>query len=336
MSTIGPFSTPALTACLLALGAILVPLPSVAQALPAGCEVKELATVPLQFTRNMLPIAEASLNGTPIPALLDLGAQHATPINKKTLERLGINVRSSETNYPGVFVMHALIDQFSLGPTEHKNSWFPVEDLKSDVIGAKIGANYLLRTDLEIALEAGYLKYFKPTGCYRAKLAYWDQKAASVATRNDPRRRDLRPWFKVRINGKDVDTVLSTANEHSYLDQFTAARMGLTPESPGATREDPVTGWNERRQPVWSVPVASMTIGDLDVKDFSLRLMNLDLSGEMLVLGTDFLRRHRVYIAMSQNRIYFTPVDAAPVPQRPPTTLYTEAAPADSGRDQAP
>lgn len=49
------------------------------------------------------------------------------------------------------------------------------------------------------------------------------------------------------------------------------------------------------------------------MKDFSLRLVNMERSGEMLVLGTDFLKRHRIYVAMSQNRIYFSPVaQAAP------------------------
>lgn len=277
--------------------------------------MKELGTVPLSFTGNMLPVVEAKLNGESLLALLDTGEQHATMLNKKILDRRGINIRSVETNHPGVFIMHSLIDHFTLGPTEHTNAWFPVEDLPSDVIGAKIGATYLFRTDLEIALEAGYIKYFKPTGCYRAKLAYWDQNAVSVATRNDPRRRDLRPWFKVRINGNDINAVLSTASEHSYVDLFTAKRMGLTPESPGATSEEPVKSWYDRQQSVWSVPVPQMAIGDLEVKDFKLRLMNMDLSGEMLVLGTDFLRRYRVYIAMSQNRLYLSPVEVPSAPK---------------------
>lgn len=306
------------------LGACFLPSLASAQSPGAGCEMNELKTLPLEFSGDGLPIVEASINGTATSALLDLGQSHATSLNKKTLERLGVNVRSLDTNFPGVFVMSALIDHFAIGAVEYKKSWFTVEDFPNEVIGARIGANQLLSTDLELALEHGYIKYFKPAGCFRAKLAYWDPKAVSVPTERDQRKRDLRPWFKVRINGKDILAVLSTATEYSYLDQLTAQRMGLTPESPGATREDPVTGWRERRHPVWTVPVPDMSIGELKVSGFEVRLMDLDLSGEVLVLGADFLRSHRVYIAMSQNRIYFTPVKATPRPKRPPSTLYTQ------------
>ena len=299
----------------------LAPVPGTAQSQPAACQMNALATLPLEFTRNRLPVVDASINGTITPALLDIGESYATSLNKKTLDRLDINVRSLETNYPGIYVMSSLIDQFSVGPIHYKTTWFTVEDFANDTIGARIGANQLLRNDLEIALSEGYIKYFKPTGCYRAKLAYWDPHAVSVSADNDRRRRDLRPWFTVSINGKDIKAVLSTATEHSYLDRFTAQRMGLTPESPGAIREDPVIGWREKQQPVWTVPVPQMSIGDLAVEGFKVRLMNLDLSGEVLVLGVDFLRRHRVYIAMSQNRIYFTPVSATPVPGSEPSAL---------------
>lgn len=310
----------AISISLFTLTAGLTPLAALAQTLPAGCAMNELAMVPLIFTTNGVPLVEATLNGSKIPALLDLGQQHATAISKKTLDQLGVPIRSTETNYPGVFVMNSLIDHFALGPNEHKKSWFPVEDIPYDFIGAKIGANYLLRTDLELNFEDRYIKYFKPTGCYRAKLAYWDANAVSVPARHDSRRRDLRPWFKVRINGKDISATLSTADEHTYMDLFTAQRMGLSTEAPGAVREEPVVGWYDRSQSVWTVPVAEMMVGDLKVTDFKVRLMNMDLTGEAIFLGADFLRRHRVYIAMSQNRIYFTPITSAPVPPQPAPT----------------
>jgi predicted aspartyl protease len=297
----------------LAFVSAMLPVTAMAQSLPAGCYIGELGTLPLTFTANMLPLVEASINGNTVPAVLDIGLQYATSLDKTTLEKLGIHVRSSDSNYAGVQVMNSLIDRFAVGTIEWKRSWFVVEELPGDVIGAKIGANYLLRNDLEIALDDGYLKYFKPSGCRKASLAYWDQQAPSVPIDVDPLKKDLRPWFKVRINGKDISAVLSTASEHSYIDLYTAQRMGLTPQSPGAARKDSVISWYNRSQPVWSVPVPQMSIGDLEIKDFSLHLVNLDLSGEVMLLGADFLRRHRVYIAMSQRRIYFSPVNAKPV-----------------------
>jgi len=36
--------------------------------------------------------------------------------------------------------------------------------------------------------------------------------------------------------------------------------------------------------------------------------MDLPHSGEILVLGADFLHRHHVYIARAQNKIYFSAI----------------------------
>lgn len=289
-----------------------------AQSLPAGCDIGELATVPLTIRDDTLPIAETRINGHAVPSLLDTGLQFATSLDKKTLEGLGVTIRSSESTYAGIDVMTALMDHVALGPTEYKKNWFVVNKLEREGVGAKIGANFLFRTDVEIALADRYLKFFKPSGCFRAHLAYWDATTPSVPFTVHPQKKDMRPWFKVRINGKDISAVISTSSPHSYMDLFTAQRMGLSTESAGAKRLGSVEGWYGRSQEVWRVPVPEMSIGELKLKDFNMRLFNLDLSGETLILGTDFLRQHRVYVAMSQNRIYFSPLDAKPVPGETP------------------
>ena len=165
----------------------------------------------------------------------------------------------------------------------------------------------VLQTDLEIALDAGYLKSFKPNGCFRTHLAYWDPQAVAVPLFQDPWKRDPRLVFGVRINGKVLGALLSTATPHSYLPRVTAERLGLTPGSPGATREDPLPG-HAPDNPVWKVPVPELSIGSLQVNGVDLRLMDLPYSGDLLVLGADFLHRYRVYIATSQKQVYFSAV----------------------------
>jgi predicted aspartyl protease len=285
-----------------------LPIAAAAQPLPAGCDRGELATLPLTLSESGVPIVEARINGQPVPAELDSGQQQATHLDRQTVERLGIKVQTADTNYARVQIQNALIDRLAVGPMEVAKGWFHVDELQR--VGVRVGANLLFRHDVEIALAAGYLRFFKPSGCYRAHLAYWEPKAAAVPFQKDQQRRDLRPWFKVRINGKDIDAVISTLDQHSYIDLYTARRMGLDPDAPGAAEERSVKSWYDRVQRVWRVPVPQMSIGGMQVNDFNLRLFNMDRSGEMLVLGLDFLKRHRVYVAMSQNRIYFTPVEA--------------------------
>lgn len=51
----------------LLLAALMSSSPALAQSLPAGCEMGELATVPLTFTDDLRPVMKASLNGSPFP-----------------------------------------------------------------------------------------------------------------------------------------------------------------------------------------------------------------------------------------------------------------------------
>lgn len=304
---------------------------AMAQSPAAGCTMRELATEQLTFTEDLRPLVDASINGNAVSAVLNTGAAQRTILNKKMLDRLGIKVNQvTSTRYRdykdsrGNVVptdqievrdaLTALVQDYATGPVQGKNLWFVVEDFIDDKFGARIGAESLLQNDVELALDAGYVKYFKPDGCFREHLAYWDSKAVSVPTNVDVWKRDPRPIFKITINGKDAMALLSTATPHSYLPASAAGNFGLAPTSAGALREEPIPGHGQDK-PVWNVPLAEMSVGGLQVKDFTLRLMDLPYSGELVILGADFLHRHRVYIAMSQGQIYFSPIEN-PTPKR--------------------
>ncbi|MEW7847950.1 retropepsin-like aspartic protease [Massilia aurea] len=296
-----------------------------AQTLPAGCEMNEQQTVPLTFTDDMRPLVDASINGNLVSAMLNIGSGQHTVLNKKMLDRFGIKVRhvtssvfrkegegESSNNITSNLVfregLSAFVDDFSSGVVKGKAASFPVEDFIDDAFGARIGAGSLLQADLEIALDEGFVKHFKPRGCNTAHLAYWDPAAISVPIIVDVWKRDPRPLLRIQINGKDVWALLSTATPYSYLPLVAGSHLGLTPASPGAAREQPVPGHGQD-QPVWRIPVQQMAIGGMEIKDFDMRLVELGYSGEIAILGADFLQRHRVYIAMGQRRAYFSAVE---------------------------
>ncbi len=281
--------------------------------------MREQAHFPITYTEDLRPVGAATVNGASVPVMLSTGAAESIVFNKKTMDRLGIAVRSStasmsasdDRNPRGVDIVqnidHASIRDLAIGPVKKKSGSYRVEDFVDDTFGMRVGAGVLLQTDLEIALDAGFLKSFKPDGCFRAHLAYWDPQAVVVPAMLDPWQRDLRILFSVGIGDKKVWALLSTGTPHSYLPQAAAARLGLTPNSPGATREGPLPG-HAADQPVWKLPLPTVSIGTLEVKDFELRLVDLPHEGEIMVLGADFLQRHRVYVAISQSQLYFSPI----------------------------
>lgn len=310
---------PASILCSIVCAGFMLSNAAFAQSSTASCERGEQASFPLTFTDDMRPVGEAVLNGTAVPVMISTGAAESAVLNKKALDRLGIRVSSStssmfpsdERNPTGVHLVrnisYALLENFSFGSTRKKDALYPVEDFMDDTFGMRVGAGSLLQTDLEIALDAGYIKSFRPKACFREHLAYWDPQAVAVPATADLWKRDPRVVFAVRIGDKAVPALLSTATPHSYLPKGTAEWLGLTSGSPGATREEPLPGHGPD-QAVWKVPVSTMSIGALEVKDIDLRLMDLPHSGDILVLGADFLHRHRVYIAMSQMQVYFSPI----------------------------
>jgi len=288
-------------------------------AVPSGCSMNEQWTLPLTYTEDMRPVAQAQINGKPVSVMLTTGDAKSIVFNKKVLDQLGVPMRQStgfmadedERNPHGVDIVETVtlgkVDSFSFGVYKNKNAEYFVEDFMDDTYGVRIGANTLLKTDIEIALDAGHLKAFRPDGCMREHMAYWDPKAVAVPTMSDPFNRDRRFVFMVRINGTNVRALLSTGTPQTYVPLATAARLGLTPRSAGATREDPLPGHGADK-PVWKVPVPQLSVGALDVKDMDVRLVDLPHAGDFLILGTDFLHRYRVYMAKSQNLVYFSPI----------------------------
>lgn len=298
----------------------LIPQMAAANSLPAGCEMRVLANIPLSVQDDLRPIGEARINGHTVSAMLSTGAGESLVLNKKVLQQLGIAVRSTSSKLDAedhrnphkwvdmyVDISHASINELSIGELEKQSGSYQVEDFMDDTYGVRVGAGMLLANDLEIALDAGYLKMFSPNGCAQGHLAYWDPEAVSVLAVGDPWKRDTRLVFTALVGGKPILAMLSTATPHSYLPKAAAVRLGLTPDTPGATREAPLPGDNPDK-PVWKVPMPPMSIGALEVKNLDLRLMDLAREAEILVLGADFLHRHRVYISRGQRLIYFSPV----------------------------
>ena len=103
-----------------------------------------------------------------------------------------------------------------------------------------------------------------------------------------------------------------------------AASFGVTPKSAGANRAGCTLGVGRKPVDYWSAPFESVAIGNEVIRSPTLRFGNLfreaapfdDLP--QMVLGVDFLLAHRVYVAQSQRKLYFTytggrvfPADAA-------------------------
>lgn len=277
-------------------------------ALPARaeCDLGTAVTTPIVFADTYrLPVVIGTLNKHPFRFKLN-SSDSATTLNRAALDKLGVAVRSTATNYVGVDVLTAMTDKVTVGAVARGGEFIVLDD-KSNLYDGKVGATMLLRSDLELAFADGYIKQNNPSGCIRTFLASWDPKATVVTFTADHQHGDLRPWFWVTVNGTKVKSTIATDYAYSMIDAHTAARLGLTHDMPGAEEDGQAKGWYDKLHKVSKVP-AQVAIGDGPAKKATLRIFDMELSGEIMVLGADFLRANRVLISMSQRKLYITPL----------------------------
>ncbi len=65
-------------------------------------------------------------------------------------------------------------------------------------------------------------------------------------------------------------------------------------------------GIGSRTVKTWIAPFQSFKIGDEEVRNTKLRIGELGLPYTDMLIGADFFLSHRIYVASSQNKLYFT------------------------------
>jgi len=116
----------------------------------------------------------------------------------------------------------------------------------------------------------------------------------------------------------------------SMLTLDAAKRAGIGPDSPGVEAGGRVRGIGRKVANTWIARFASFKIGDEEVDNARLRFGELNLLQDDLLIGADFFLSHRIYVATSQSRLYFT-YNGGPVfdltAQTAPDTPATSIAP---------
>ena len=86
-----------------------------------------------------------------------------------------------------------------------------------------------------------------------------------------------------------------------------AKRAGVTPESAGVVAAGTAYGgWGTRLVKTWIAPFPSFRIGEEEIRNTHLRIGALNLGDTDMLVGADFFLSHRVYVANSQAKLYFT------------------------------
>jgi len=316
----------------IALLALVLAVETYAQA-DRKCELRQIAQWPLRED-HYRPVIDATINGQQVGVLIDTGAGTSL-IERSAARKLGLRTMSVR----GVRVFgvggetqaeEASIDEFKIGDAIYRNFVTLVagEHESPGGIALLLGYDFLSQMDVELDLPQKMMRLFEPKGCERAFLGYWSSQAVAL-----PIESAKKLFVTVRINGKPLTAQLDSGTSLSSLSLEGALQVGVTTQTAGVVSGGCATGLGRVRVDKWIAPFESFAIGEEMIRGPKIRFGDLwqharseetgsgiarrlaDLPD--MLIGSDFLRAHRVYIAHSQGKLYFSYVGGTVFPASP-------------------
>ena len=287
----------------------------------AKCKLARIAEWSLRANSH-LPILDGEINGQKVGVLLDTGASRSL-IRRSATEQLRLPRRQAPgwQSYGVGGASHVeivVVDEFRIGKSA-RNNWRVIvmgED-RGDDWAVLLGDDFLSEADLELDLRNNVVRIFQARDCAGVSLAYWSRQALEVRLEGDE-----KIEFSVAINGKPLRAQLDSGASYSLLENAAAEQRGVTSKSAGVKPAGCVTGFGVGGIDSWSGQFESFAIGDEVIRNPRIQFADLwrhvtyTETGTRLrrqfaglpqtLLGVDFLRSHRVLVARSQKKMYFT------------------------------
>jgi predicted aspartyl protease len=295
---------------------ILVALALAADA--AACQFMRVAEWPVRPGRER-PVLEGEINGRKIGVLLDTAAPYALIASSAT-GRLGLTRQPLDVTDRQAEVV--VIPELRIGKSVRQNlrARVAADHEFGEEISLVLGEDFAYQADLEFDLRNNAVRAYQAKGCDAgARLAYWSPQALEVPLQRD----GDKIAFNIAVNGQVVRAVLDSGAPFSVLGIDQAKARGVHPGSADAAPAGCVRGFfGAKPVDAWAAPFESVAIGDELIRSPRLRFADLWLhtnytetggrqktyfgSPPQMLLGADFLRSHRVLVARSQGKMYFT------------------------------
>lgn len=235
-------------------------------------------------------VVDATFDGRRTTAMLHTGMPESM-IRAASADALGLARRQElETRsyvLDGPAPQVAFIGEARVGDSVHRNWRLAVLEHR-EAHPVVLGYDLFRQADVELDLQAGVLRLYRTEGCGDANLAYWARAEADRVPLESTQ--DAGIAFSVQLNGQAVRAELNSAVPHSLVDTGTARRLG--------TLETFTVAAERVRNP-------ALRPADLG-RGYSAGGFLLKRDLQPVQLGLDFLRAHRILVAHSQRRLYFT------------------------------
>jgi len=277
----------------------------------AACKIGRLAELPVTM-RGLRPLVSARINGAEAQFIADSGAFYSliTPAAAAQFKlRLG--------PAPYWFVMTGVggearawlttVKTFTLFDIPIPNVEFIVAGNELEGAAGLLGQNVFRMADVEYDLAGGAIRLMRPHDCRNAAMAYWATSqpysvvGIDAATSQSPHTTGV-----AFINGAKIRVLFDTGAAASVVTLAAAGRAGVKPGGEGVVDAGLTHGVGRQVVRTWIAPFASFRIGDEEIRNTHLRIGDTGIHDVDMLIGADFFLSHRIYVASSQHKLYFT------------------------------
>jgi len=278
----------------------------------ANCVLGRLAEFSVTMS-GLQPVVGVKVNGADVRLLADSGGFFST-LTPGTARELKLSTQPAPYGFSlkGIGgeadVAFANVKTFTLGGTDLKNITFLVGGSEVGTnLGGILGRNVFNLADAEYDLANGAIRLMRPAGCSGHPLAYWSwgKSYSAVAMLPDFKRNPAASIY-VTVNGVRMIALLDTGSSTSVLFSGAAKKAGITVADAGAAKLGASGGIGRRLVGAYSAHLADIKIGDEEIKNTRIRVLETTIDDTDLLLGADFFLSHRVYVSNSQQKVFFT------------------------------
>jgi predicted aspartyl protease len=288
----------------------------------SSCKLVRIAEWPVKVDGNQV-VVQGAINGQPVGVQLDTGAVKSF-IWRSAAARLRL-ARDSSKSYRSFGIGGeseadaAYVDELRIGEALNKDLRIAVVQGamdRQDNIALLLGVDFLQNFEIEFDLLHNAVRLYQARDCDGVRLAYWGDAGEL------PMESNVRPVMTVKINGEPIRALLDSGASRSILADLDARRLGFTPETPGVVPGGCISGIGAKRMDTWIGQFRSFEVGNEMINDPKMYFADLWRDNRYartgshlpqriaglpdMLLGADFLRAHRVLVANSQRKVYFS------------------------------
>lgn len=276
----------------------------------AECKLTFKLDLPVTMSR-LRPLVDAKVNGIPGQFIVDSGAFYSllSP-GMAGAAKLRLTPAPPWFRIAGIggstTTSYTKVKELSIAGEAFPPLDFYVGGSDTGLAGL-LGQNVLGIGDVEYDLPDGHIRLFRFRDCDNAMKAYWVNGGSFSELKIDQRsERDPHTTATVSVNGTNLHALFDTGAPSTTLSLRAAARLGIKPDSPGVHAAGQSGGLGRRVLPVWSVPVATIKIGDEEIHNARIMMHELGDNDTDILIGADFFISHRIYVDNSSRRMFFT------------------------------